>query len=385
MSPGTGQMSESHRHVDRTILTVVLLLVALGTVMVYSASSAVAMARFGDGAYYLKKHLVRVVFGVMLMVLLARARYSRVVRLGRPLLGVSLVVLVLVLLPGLGGVATRGAHRWLALGPLSFQPSEMARFALLLWLADTLVARRSTLDRFTDGLAPIVGPVAVVVALILIEPDFSTAVAVAAVCGAMIFLAGARLVHVGGLVMGVLPLIYFALISSEYRRVRVMAFLEGGVDLRGVNYQVWQSLIGLGSGGVLGKGLGNSAQKLHFLPEPFNDFIFSIVGEELGFIGALLLLVLLLVLVVQGLRIAWAVHSPTGALLAAGVSLSIGLYGLVNVGVVTSVLPATGLALPFISYGGSSLVFSLAGAGMLLSVSRDVELEPITFSRGRRR
>lgn len=385
MSPGTGQMSESHRHVDRTILTVVLLLVALGTVMVYSASSAVAMARFGDGAYYLKKHLVRVVFGVMLMVLLARARYSRVVRLGRPLLGVSLVVLVLVLLPGLGGVATRGAHRWLALGPLSFQPSEMARFALLLWLADTLVARRSTLDRFTDGLAPIVGPVAVVVALILIEPDFSTAVAVAAVCGAMIFLAGARLVHVGGLVMGVLPLIYFALISSEYRRERVMAFLEGGVDLRGVNYQVWQSLIGLGSGGVLGKGLGNSAQKLHFLPEPFNDFIFSIVGEELGFIGALLLLVLLLVLVVQGLRIAWAVHSPTGALLAAGVSLSIGLYGLVNVGVVTSVLPATGLALPFISYGGSSLVFSLAGAGMLLSVSRDVELEPITFSRGRRR
>lgn len=385
MSPGTGQMSESHRHVDRTILTVVLLLVALGTVMVYSASSAVAMARFGDGAYYLKKHLVRVVFGVMLMVLLARARYSRVVRLGRPLLGVSLVVLVLVLLPGLGGVATRGAHRWLALGPLSFQPSEMARFALLLWLADTLVARRSTLDRFTDGLAPIVGPVAVVVALILIEPDFSTAVAVAAVCGAMIFLAGARLVHVGGLVMGVLPLIYFALISSEYRRARVMAFLEGGVDLRGVNYQVWQSLIGLGSGGVLGKGLGNSAQKLHFLPEPFNDFIFSIVGEELGFIGALLLLVLLLVLVVQGLRIAWAVHSPTGALLAAGVSLSIGLYGLVNVGVVTSVLPATGLALPFISYGGSSLVFSLAGAGMLLSVSRDVELEPITFSRGRRR
>jgi len=261
----------------------------------------------------------------------------------------------------------------------------MARFALLLWLADTLVARRSTLDRFTDGLAPIVGPVAVVVALILVEPDFSTAVAVAAVCGAMIFLAGARLVHVGGLVMGVLPLIYFALISSEYRRARVMAFLEGGGDLQGVNYQAWQSLIGLGSGGVLGKGLGNGAQKLHFLPEPFNDFIFSIVGEELGFIGALLLLVLLLVLVMQGLRIARAVHSPTGALLAAGVSLSIGLYGLVNVGVVTSVLPATGLALPFISYGGSSLVFSLAGAGMLLSVSRDVELEPITFGRGRRR
>jgi len=385
MNPGTGQMSDSHRHVDRTILTVVLLLVALGTVMVYSASSAVAMARFGDGAYYLKKHLVRVVFGVMLMVLLARARYSRVVRLGRPLLGVSLVALVLVLLPPLGGVAAKGAHRWLALGPLSFQPSEMARFALLLWLVDTLVARRSMLDRFNDGLAPIVGPVAVVVALILIEPDFSTAMAVAIVCGAMIFLAGARLVHVGGLVMGVLPLIYFALISSEYRRARVMAFLEGGGDLQGANYQVWQSLIGLGSGGVLGKGLGNGAQKLHFLPEPFNDFIFSIVGEELGFIGALLLLVLLLVLVVQGLRIARAVHSPTGALLAAGVSLSIGLYGLVNVGVVTSVLPATGLALPFISYGGSSLVFSLAGAGMLLSVSRDVELEPITIGKGRKR
>jgi cell division protein FtsW len=260
----------------------------------------------------------------------------------------------------------------------------LARFALLLWLADTLVARRNTLDRFTDGLLPVLAPVAAVVALIVIEPDFSTAVAVTAICGGMILLAGARKLHLGGLLAGVMPLIYFTLISSDYRRARIMAFLEGS-DTSGANYQVWQSLIGLGSGGLLGKGLGNGAQKLRFLPEPFNDFIFSIVGEELGLVGAFALLLLFLVLVSRGFRVAATVDSPVGALLSAGVSLSIGLYVLINVGVVTSLIPATGLTLPFISYGGTSLIFSLAGVGMLLSVSREVDLETIRLGRRRKR
>ena len=371
--------------VDRTILFVVLLLVALGTVMVYSASSTVAVARFGDGAYYLKRHLIRVALGLSLMFLFARVRYRRFVRLSRPLLVISFVTLLLVLLPGLGGVEAKGANRWLALGPFIFQPSELARFALLLWLADTLVTRRNILNRFTDGLLPILVPVAAAVALIVIEPDFSTAVAVAAICVGMIFLAGARTLHLGGLVVGAMPLIYFALISSEYRKARIVAFLEGAGDGSGANYQVWQSLIGLGSGGFIGKGLGNGAQKLSFLPEPFNDFIFSIVGEELGLVGCLVLLVLFLLLVIRGFRVAASVNSPVGALLSAGVSLSIGLYVLINIGVVTSLLPATGLALPFISYGGSSLIFSLACVGMLLSIAREVELEPVKFGGRRRR
>ena len=374
-----------HGQVDRTILFLVLLLVAIGTVMVYSASSTMAMAKFGDSAYYLKRHLIRVAIGLSLMYLFARVRYRRVVRLGRPLLAVSFATLLLVLLPGLGGVAAKGANRWLALGPFVFQPSELARFALLLWLADTLATRRDMLDRFTDGLLPILAPVAAAAALIVIEPDFSTAVAVAAICGGMIFLAGARILHLGGLVAGAMPLIYFALISSEYRKARIVAFLEGAGDVTGANYQVWQSLIGLGSGGFIGKGLGNGAQKLRFLPEPFNDFIFSIVGEELGLVGALVLLMLFLLLVIRGFRVAASVNSPVGAILSAGVSLSIGLYVLINIGVVTSLLPATGLALPFISYGGSSLIFSMASVGMLLSISRDVELEPIKFGRRRRR
>lgn len=371
--------------VDRTILFIVLLLVALGTVMVYSASSTVAVARFGDGAYYLKRHLMRVALGLSLMFLFARARYKRFVRLSRPLLVVSFVTLLLVLIPGLGGIEAKGANRWLALGPFIFQPSELARFALLLWLADTLVTRRNILDRFTDGLLPILVPVAAAVALIVIEPDFSTAVALVAICGGMIFLAGARTLHLGGLVVGAMPLIYFALISSEYRKARIVAFLEGAGDVTSANYQVWQSLIGLGSGGLIGKGLGNGAQKLRFLPEPFNDFIFSIVGEELGLVGGLVLLVLFLLLVIRGFRVAASVNSPVGALLSAGVSLSIGLYVLINIGVVTSLLPATGLALPFISYGGSSLIFSLACVGILLSISREVELEPVKFGGRRRR
>ena len=365
--------------VDRTILFIVLLLVAFGTVMVYSASSTEAVARFGDSAYYLKKHLIRVALGLLLMIFFAGVRYKRFVRLSRPLLAISFVTLILVLLPGLGGVEAKGANRWLALGPFVFQPSELARFALILWLAETLVNRRNMLNRFTDGLVPILVPVAAAVALIVIEPDFSTAVAIAAICGGMIFLAGARTIHLGGLVVGAMPLIYFALISSEYRKARILAFLESAGDVTGANYQVWQSLIGLGSGGLIGKGLGNGAQKLRFLPEPFNDFIFSIVGEELGLVGGLVLLVLFLMLVIQGFRVAASVNSPVGALLSAGVSLSIGLYVLINIGVVTSLLPATGLALPFISYGGSSLIFSLACVGILLSISREVELEPLKF------
>jgi len=325
--------------VDRTLLMLVLLLVALGTVMVYSASSAVSSARFDDSAWYLKRHLARVVIGIGLMFLLSRARFTRVIRLGRPLLVVSVVALVAVLLPGIGG-DTNGALRWLSLGPFSFQPSEVARFALLLWLVDTLVARRSALDRFQDGFLPIIAPVAVVVALIMVE-DYSTAIAVGLICAGLILLAGARLIHFGAVAAAALPLAWIVI---------------------------------LGDGGLMGKGLGHSAQKLRFLPEPFNDFIFSIMGEELGFIGAMAVLLLFLVLVLRGFRIARAAGSSAGALLAAGVSLTIGVYALVNVAVVTSLLPATGLALPFISYGGSSLVISLAGAGLLLSVSRGVDL-----------
>lgn len=368
-----GHTSSPAAQMDRTVLMLVLLLVGLGTVMVYSASSAVAAAQFGDSAWYLKRHLVRVVIGIGVMFLLSRARFTRVVSLGRPLLVISFVSLIIVLIiPGIGGEAN-GAQRWFLLGPISFQPSELARFALLLWLVDMLVVRHDALDRFQDGFLPIIVPVAAVIALILIE-DFSTAVAVAVICAGLILLAGARLLHFGVIAAAAVPLTWIALVGSEYRRARILAFFEGGSDLQGANYQVWQSLIALGDGGLLGKGLGHSAQKLRFLPEPFNDFIFSIIGEELGFIGAMAVLLLFLTLVLRGFRIARAAGSSTGALLAAGVSLTTGIYVLVNVGVVTSLLPATGLALPFISYGGSSLIISLAGAGLLLSVSRTVDL-----------
>jgi len=363
------------RQVDRTILAVVLLLIGVGTVMVYSASSSVATARYGDSAWYLKRHLVRVAIGLTLMFILARARYVRVAQLGRPLMGISLAALVLVLLPGLGAVAAKGAQRWLSIGPFTFQPSDLARFALLLWLADMLAARRDILDRFTEGLVPVLVPVGAAVGLIFLEPDYSTALVLAIICFGMVYLAGARVMHLGGLLLSAIPVAYAALMGSEYRRSRILAFLDGGTDLQGANYQVWQSLIGLGSGGILGQGLGGSAQKLRFLPEPYNDFIFSIIGEELGFVGAITILFLFFVLVMRGFKVARAATDPVGTLLAAGVTLTIGLYALVNVGVVTSTLPATGLVLPFISYGGSSLLFTLAGVGLLLSVSRDVDLE----------
>jgi len=213
---------------DRTILMLVLLLVGLGTVMVYSASSAVAASQFGDSAWYLKRHLARVVIGIGIMFILSRARFARVVRLGRPLLLFSFVALIVVLLPGIGG-ESNGAQRWLSLGPISFQPSELARFALLLWLVDMLVARRNLLDRFQEGFVPIIVPVATVVALIMLE-DFSTAVAVALICAGLIALAGARLIHFGAITAAALPLAWIALMGSEYRRARILAFFDGGME-----------------------------------------------------------------------------------------------------------------------------------------------------------
>ena len=365
--------SGSREGFDPTVLTLVVILVALGTVMVYSASSAVAAERFGDSAWYLKRHLVRVAIGLAFMLLLARARHARVVRLGRPLLFVAIGLLCFTLLPGLGGVTSHGASRWFALGPFSIQPSELARFALLLWLADVLVARRNSLESFQEGLVPILVPVAAVAVLVVFE-DFSTAVAVVLICTGLILVAGARPLHLVGLGAAALPLVWFAMMGSPYRRARLMAWFDPNSGLHDVKWQTTQSLIGLGDGGLLGKGLGHSAQKLHFLPEPYNDFIYSIIGEELGFIGAMVVLILFLALVIRGFKIAAAAPSATGALLATGVSLTIGVYALLNIGVVTALLPATGLALPFISYGGSSLIFSLAGVGLLLSVSRDTDL-----------
>jgi cell division protein FtsW len=364
--------SLSHRPavpLDRTILGVTLLLVGIGTVMVFSASSAVAAARYGDGAWYLKRHLVRVVVGLVLMFGLARARYERVARLGRPLLVASLIALVLVLLPALG-IEAKGAHRWLALGPIGFQPSDPARFALLLWLAHTLAEQGEDITRFRQGLLPVLGVIALTAGLIVLEPDYSTAFVLASISVGLVFMAGARFSHLAGLALATLPAAWAVLVSSAYRRERLLSFLSGGGDIHGSGYQVWQSLLGLGNGGLLGVGLGNSGQKLRFLPEPFNDFIFSILGEELGFVGAMVVLILFLVLVLRALQVARKSPDVVGTLLAAGVGLTIGLYVLVNVGVVTSTLPATGLALPFVSYGGSSLVFSLAGIGLLLAVAR---------------
>jgi cell division protein FtsW len=354
---------------DRTILGVTLLLVGIGVVMVFSASSAVAAARYGDGAWYLKRHLVRVVIGLVLMVGLARARYERVARLGGPLLVAGLIALVLVLLPALG-IEANGAHRWLALGPIRFQPSDPARFALLLWLAHTLAAQGENLTRFRQGLLPVLGVIALTTGLIVLEPNYSTAFVLASLSVGLVFLAGARFSHLAGLALATLPAAWAVLVSSAYRRERLLSFLSGGGDIRGSGYQVWQSLLGLGNGGLLGVGLGNSGQKLHFLPEPYNDFIFSVLGEELGFVGGVVVLVLFLVLVLRALQVAHKSPDVVGTLLATGVGLTIGLHVLVNVGVVTSTLPATGLALPFISYGGSFLVFSLAGIGLLLAVAR---------------
>lgn len=345
------------------VLLIALSLVGLGLVMVYSSSSVLARMHFSDSSFFLERQTVRASLGIALMLVVSRIPPVVWARAGRPLLASALAMLVLVLTAGAGP-----ANRWLRLptlmASLSFQPSEFAKVVLVIYLADVLSRKEKLMGDFRHGLTPRLLVTAVVVVLIAAQPDLGTAVAVALVALTMLWVAGAKTGHLLAAGLAALPLMAISLHLSRYQLDRALSFVRGG------NYQVDQALVALGSGGWLGVGLGNSLQKQQFLPEPHTDFVFALVGEELGLAGTLSVLALFVAFAIQGLRIAAQVRDPHGQLLAAGVTAMISVYVLLNVAVVTGLLPTTGLPLPFLSYGGSALVGNLAGVGILMGVAR---------------
>lgn len=360
-SPGTG----------RQVLLIALVLVGLGVVMVYSSSSALASSRYHDSGFFLDRQILRALIGVAIMFAASMVPVAAWRRLARPLLLFSFGLLILVLMVGEG----RGAQRWLPFtiplmrAGLSFQPSEFVKLALVLYLADVLVRKGDVMGEWGAGLLPRVAVIGAAQVLIILQPDLGTALAIGAIALAMLWLGGAGFLHVAAVALAAVPVAVLSVLRSPYQIERLTSFLNGG-DPQGAGFQVTQSLLALGSGGPLGVGLGNSMQK-HYLPEPHTDFVFAFVGEELGLAGTLSVMALFVALALHGLRIARRASTDHGFLVAAGITIMITAYAVLNTGVATGLLPTTGLPLPFISYGGSSLVCNLAGVGILAAVARD--------------
>lgn len=356
--------------VDKPFLILVVLLVCFGSVMVSSSGYVYAEANMGgDSFYFIKKQLVWAVIGILAMVGMSVVDYGFLKKMTLPIFGVSYLLLWCVFLPGIGSAA-KGAKRWVELGPLRFQPSEIMKFALVLLLALYISKFAAKMKTFKYGIfipACMIGLVCVTVAL---EKHMSGTIILFILGACMIFMSGASIKWIGG-IAGVFGTAALGIILfTDYTKARIDAWLHPEDYLLGKGYQPYESLLAIGSGGLFGVGLGNSYQKHLWLPEPQNDFIFAIVCEELGLIGALALIVLFVMLIWRGFHIAKKAPDTFSSLLVAGLTAKVGLQALLNIAVVTTTIPTTGIALPFFSYGGTALVMQLAEMGIILSISR---------------
>jgi cell division protein FtsW len=367
--------------IDSRLLMVVLALLCIGLVMVFSSSSFVAARAYGDASYFFQKQLLAVILGVIVMLITMRIDYRRWRRYS---IGGMLIILPLLIIVLKFGRNAYGASRWLTFGSfLSIQPSEIAKLILALYIADWLARKGNQVSTFLYGLAPFVILVGVVLGLVLLENDMGTAIIIAGFAAAMFFTAGANIVQFL-LAMACGGFIFFVeAFSKGYRYLRLIGFLDPFKHVTDINLQLYQSLLALGSGGWLGLGLGASRQKTGYLPLPFTDSIFAILGEELGYIGCTLVVALFLFLAFRGFRLARRTQDIYGALLATGITTWLVTQAMINVGATTDSIPYTGVPLPFISYGGSSLVISLAAVGVLLNISRYIQ-EPESPAISRR-
>ncbi|HXI04532.1 MAG TPA: putative lipid II flippase FtsW [Candidatus Saccharimonadales bacterium] len=362
----------ARRSYDVIIFVLVLVLSTVGLIMIYSASAVISQRQFGQPYHFLQRQAAWLVVGFAVMAALMRMDYRR---LRNPwVAGVPLAIAGILLLGALFSAPINSTSRWVRLGPLTIQPSEPAKLALLLFMAWVLSRSRPGVRELRGPVLVCLASMAAVAVLVAIEPDMGTAMTIAAVSFAMLFAAGIHWVYIaspaammslGGIVL---------LLTNAYQRARLRSFWElwfgNGADLTGSGYQASQSVIAIATGGLTGRGLGEGAQKLFFLPYPHTDFIFSNVGEELGFIGAAGVVLAFLILLARGLRIAASVPDRHLALLAFGVTVMLAGQAAINIGVCLALLPTKGLPLPFLSYGGSSLVTSMAGAGLLLNASQ---------------
>jgi cell division protein FtsW len=359
--------------IDVILLGAVLALVALGTVEIYSASAVYAEQKLGNAQYFLIKQLIYAGLGLGALAAGARIDYARYSRWVYPMLVGSLALLVGVLL---FGRRINEARRWFQIGPLSFQPVEIAKLALVVYLAYSLAKKRDKVKTFTVGFMPHLMVCAVMMALLLKQPDLGSSIILGATTLVMLFVAGTKLSYIAIAVLAAAPMVYHSIVATAWRLRRLIAYIDPWQFRRTTGYQITESLISIGSGGVSGQGLGDGKQKLFYLPEAHTDFILSNIGEELGFVGMTTVLALFVIVLWRGVRAALRARDPFGAYIAAGLTTMFSLQALINAGVVLGALPAKGLTLPFVSYGGTSLIVSLFFAGVILNISRGAPAPP---------
>ena len=364
-------MTESRGQYDRILLMTVMVLLAVGVVMVYSSSSAVALTTYNDSSYFMRRQIMWAIIGLLFMMAAMRVDHTfladkRVVLL---LLVATFVLLAATFIPGIGRTVN-GARRWIRAGGLTFQPAELMKFTLVVYMSSYLSTKQKLIGTFKSGLLPAFVVSGVFLGMTLLQPDFGTVMVMAAVIFSMLLAGGASLAHLGGILLAGLPLVYVAVAHKAYRLNRITSFLNPWDDPQGAGYQIIQSFLAFGSGGVFGRGLGEGRQKFLFLPERHSDFIYAVIGEELGLIGAVVVLLLFGVILWRGVRIALRTGGFS-KMLALGITVLICSQALINMAVVTGIMPTKGIALPLVSYGGSALVVTLASVGVLLNISKE--------------
>ncbi len=365
---------------DIILLLVTLVLVTIGTVMIYSSSSILAMERFNDGQYFLKKQIFFVVLGLGIMVLMTKIPHDMLRKSAYPGILVSVILLSLLLIPHVG-IKAGGATRWLRVGMFSFQVTEMVKIIVVLFLANLLTRKIDHITEFKRGVIVPLSVTLFIVSLIMLEPDFGTAVIITVILLLMLYLSGCRILHLAGLAALFIPVGLWLIFHKSYRLERLLSFLDPWKDPQHSGFQIIQSLLSFGSGGTFGVGVGDGMQKLFYLPEPHTDFILSIIAEESGFIGVACVILFFVLFIVRGFLISFKASDLFSTLLAAGLTMVIALEAVINIAGVMGLIPLKGLALPFISYGGTSLIMSLTIVGILLNISahstsRDA-LEPL--------
>jgi cell division protein FtsW len=360
-------------HIDLMILVSTLALMLLSLGVVYSASASYAMMKFGESEQMLLSHAIKVFLGIVCLFVGMRVDYHKLQRFTKfaVIAAVGLLLVTLVL----GGEA-KGATRWLRWNSIGFQPSEFAKYALLFHLCTLIATKGELLRDFKKGFVPMMVWIGLVTGLVMLQPNFSMGSMIFLLSLVLLFVGRAKLSHLALTFAILIPVFALYMVSAEYRRARLMSFFNGSSSAGKANYQLWQGILGFGNGGIFGVGPGESKQRDFFLPESYGDFVFSIVGEEYGFVGTIFFLLLFFVVMVRGFKVARHAADGFGRNLAIAITCAITLYALINAGVTLGILPTTGLPMPFVSYGGSSMVFSAGAIGVLLNISSQTDLHP---------
>jgi cell division protein FtsW len=350
------------------VITPVLLLTGIGVLMVYSSTALLSIRQYGDGFHYLLNHLFTIIMGTMAMFMVSRLDYQYLMKASVFLLIFSFMLLLLVFIPHVG-LSVNGARRWIRLWPTTFQPSELVKLSIVIFLAGYM---SKNIYRMKDLKYGILVPVSIMVlfqSIILLQPDFGGMMNIGILTLGLLYLGGARLRYLISLILVALPAVYILIASSPYRWKRVIAFLDPWSDPFGSGFQLVQSFIALGRGNIFGAGIGNSKQKLFFLPEAHTDFIFSLIGEEMGLVGTMMVIGLFIWLITKGIHIAGKTEDHFGYYLSMGLTMMIGVQAIINIAVTTGLMPTKGLPLPFISYGGSALLVNMIAAGILINIA----------------